>query len=72
VIVLANPLPIYENRNQGFRVLVVRGGADYAEMQVRKDTELDCKLVARIRLFYFGAKRAVKATVTYPIDFFSG
>jgi protein TonB len=36
------------------------------------DPELEHKLVARIKLFNFGAKRAALTTVTYPIDFFPG
>jgi len=36
------------------------------------DPELERKLVARIKLFNFGAKRAALTTVTYPIDFFPG
>jgi len=36
------------------------------------DPELERKLVARIKLFNFGAKRAALTTITYPIDFFPG
>ena len=41
-------------------------------MQVCKDTEMECTLVMRIKLFNFGAKRAALTTITYPIDFFPG
>ena len=57
---------------KGSECLLSERGADYAEMQVRMDTKQERKPVARIRLFGFGAKRAVLTTVTYPIDFFPG
>ena len=56
--------------------LTILPSGDIGELEIvsseLRDAELERRLLARIRLFRFGAKNVPLATLTYPIDFFPG
>jgi hypothetical protein len=56
--------------------LTILPNGDISELELvsseLKDADLEHRLLARVRLFRFGAKNVAVTTITYPIDFFPG